>query len=54
MVDIIIKLIQQVGFPIAVTVYLLIVYDKRLREIKSCLTKILVALEGLKNAVGEE
>ena len=47
----IITLIQQVGFPAAVAVFLLWRYDKRLQELGDVLNKILIAIESLKGVI---
>ena len=52
--DDIIKLIQQVGFPIAVAIYLLWRYDQRLGDMVKCLTDIKVALVSLKEAIDND
>lgn len=46
-----VSIIKDVGFPIAVTIYLLVRYDMQLTEMRKSLTKICVSIEGLKKVV---
>ena len=52
--DDIIKLVQQVGFPIAVAIFLLWRYDKRLGDMVACLNEIKLALQSLKEAISND
>ncbi len=56
-IDAITQLVQQLGFPITVALYLLIRYDRRLGEQTAVLSKINTALErliGIANGEEEE
>jgi len=46
-----IEIIQQIGFPIAVAIFLLWRYDKRLKDLTEVLHKIATTIEVLKNIV---
>lgn len=51
LIDSIIYIIQQVGFPVAVTIYLLWKYDKRLKEIGETLVKLTDRMKEIKTAI---
>jgi len=46
-----VTLLQNVGFPIAVAIYLLWRYDKRLEEMTEVLNKICTKMEVIKNTL---
>jgi len=52
--DDIVKLIQQVGFPIAVAIFLLWRYDQRMGDMVKGLNEIKLAIQSLTKAVGND
>jgi len=54
MMDELVKIVKDIGFPMAVTIYLLVRYDFQMGEIRKGLNKMCVSMEGLKKAVDKD